>query len=271
MMKKYYIYILAVLILFIPTVSFSDATVTLSVLDDLDDVTITSPSTNQTIIYNGSQWVNAAQGTSFSFSVASFTQSGGGSTTQELGTGTWLSSGAITFSASYNNGPATGGYVSHSGWSNLTMGGTGFVGPTASVASVSYPASPGDTQAFTLNATNGTSSPTSTITFTFINYVFWGVSTVASGYTESDIEGLASSTLLNTRSQSRTISASTGEYLIFSWPTRLGLGTFTVNGFSGGFQSPETVSVTNSLGYTENYYVFRSTNSNLGSVPVVVT
>lgn len=230
-----------------------------------------TPQLNYTVIYNGTNAVWAAQGTSFTFSIASFT-SNAGSTTVEIGTGNWKAIGAISFSASYNNGPATGGYVSHSGWSNLTLGGTGFVGPTVSTEVVTYPASPGLTKAFTLNATNGSTSPTSTLTYTFVNRRFWGVSTVASGYVEADVEGLASNELSNARAKSSfNVTSTTGEYTIYAYPSRLGTATFTINGFGGGFISPETVSVTNASGYTENYYVYRSLLSNLGTIAVVVS
>ncbi len=230
-----------------------------------------SPQTNYTIIYNGSdpQWAPA--GTSFSFSIASFT-SNAGSTTVEIGTGNWKAIGAISFSASYNNGPATGGYVSHTGWSNLTLGGTGFVGPTVSTEVVTYPGSAGGTKVFTLNATNGTSSPTSSLTYTFVNRRFWGKSTVTSGYVEADIEGLASNELSNARAKSSfNVTTGTGEYTIYSYPTRLGTATFTINGFAGGFISPETVSVTNASGFTEDYYVYRSLLADLGTIAVVVS
>jgi hypothetical protein len=229
-----------------------------------------TPVTNYTIIYDGSTPRWAAAGTSFSFSIASFT-SNAGSTTVELGTGDWKAIGAISFSASYNNGPATGGYVSHSGWSNLTLGGTGFVGPTVSVTAVTYPASPGGTKVFTLNATNGVSSPTSSLTYTFVTRRFWGVSTVASGYSEANVEGLANNELSNSKAKTFSITSTTSEYIIYAYPSRLGTATFTIGGFAGGFISPETVSLTNAGGYTENYYVYRSLLTDLGTVSIGAT
>ena len=61
--------------------------------------------------------------------------------------------------------------------------------------------------------------------------------------------------------------------MLFAYPTREGTATFTDNdsGFAFAMESPETVSVTNASGYTENYYVYRSTNPNLGAVNVEVS
>jgi hypothetical protein len=97
------------------------------------------------------------------------------------------------------------------------------------------------------------------------------VSTVASGYTEANVEGLANSELSNSRAKTFTVAPGASDYIIYAYRTALGTATFTVGGFTGGFQSPETVSITNASGYTENYYVYRSTLTNLGSTTVVVS
>lgn len=234
-------------------------------LDDLTDVTITGASINQTLVYNGSVWVNAAQGASFAFSVASF--SNGLSGTQEIGSGIWKSSGTVSFTASYSNGPPTSSTVTFSGWVTPLHLSTPYTS-TTSIANVSYPSVAG-TVVFTLNSTKGAETDTETITHTFVNRIYYGVSTVSSGYSEANIEGLAGTDLQNSKSKTFSVSPGASEYIIFAYPTRLGTATFTVGGFEGGFQSPETVSITNASGYTENFYAYRSTNLNLGSTTVV--
>jgi len=237
-------------------------------IDELVDVNASSPTKNDVLKWNGLAFVPAVYNASFTFSIATFTCTiGATATVFEIGSGTWKAIGELSFSATYNNGPATDGYVSHSGWSNLTMDGVGYVGPTLNTETVSYP-SVGSTKAFTLHATDGTDTSTNTITYYFYNRRFWGVSSVASGYTEADIEGLANNELSNSKTKTFTVSPGSGEYIIFSYPKRLGTVTFYVGGFEGGLQAPETVSVTNASGYTEDYYIYRSTNSNLGSTTV---
>jgi hypothetical protein len=245
---------------------------TLSIaIDNLMDVTAPAPVKDQVLKWNGTAWVPAAYSASFTFSIASFTNNGG-STPVLIGTGTWKTAGSLTFSATYSNGPATNGYVSHSGWSNLTMTGTGFVGPTASTEAVSYPAAVGGTKVFTLYATDGAVSPTSAVTFTFNNKRFYGVSTITGGYTEANVEGLAGSEFNNNLGSTVfSVTAGPGEYIIFASRAALGDRTFTVGGFAGGFLAPETVSITNASGFTENYYVYRSVNANLGFTTVNVT
>jgi hypothetical protein len=235
-----------------------------------------SPTKNFALLFNGTDAVWAAQGTSFTFDIATFVDNQ--ASPQLMGVGTWLAIGAISFTASYNNGPTVSGTVQIqsgvSAWAAaLDMGAPNFTGPTVSVEAVPYPSTPNTTIRFRLTASDGTDNDTSDTTVYFNNNVFFGISTVASGYTESDVEGLANTALLssNTRARTFNVTAGSGEYIIYAYPSRLGSATFTVGGFEGGFESPETVSVTNTAGFEEDYLVYRSTNTDLGNTTVVVS
>lgn len=232
---------------------------------EVTDVTHSGAVVNYAWLFNGTNGVWAPQGTSFTFSIASFSNSL--SATQLIGTGVWKSSGTINFTASYNNGPPTSSTITFSGWGTPLHLSSPFTS-TTSVANVNYPTVAGSV-VFTLNGRKSSATDTATITHNFYNNRFWGVSTVASGYTEANIEGLAGSEVSNSKSKTFTVTPGASEYIIWASPTRLGTVTFTVGGFEGGFQPPETVSITNSAGFTENYYAYRSTNLNLGSTTVV--
>lgn len=105
-----------------------------------------------------------------------------------------------------------------------------------------------------------------------INPLYYGKTTDTSGYNEADIEGLATSEITNDNTQTwDAVTTGAGEYMLFAFPKRLGTVTFWVGGFEGGFEAPETVSVTNANGWTEDYYVWRSTNANLGATVVATT
>jgi hypothetical protein len=252
----------------ISTTAFSGAGGGATAFSQLTDVDDSAKAINLVPKWNGSIIVWAAYNADFSFGIATF--SDGLASVIEQGVGTWKAAGALTFTATYTNGPATGGYVSHTGWSNLTMTGTGYIGPTNSATSVSYPSVTG-TQTFTLNATNGSQNPTYTITHTFYNRRYYGISTVVSGYTNTDVTALATSDLTNAVANVFTVTAGGSQYIVYAYPSRLGTAKFFVGGFEGGFNSPEIVSVTNASGFSENYYVYRSVNSNLGTTVVTVT
>lgn len=214
--------------------------------------------TNDVPMWNGSEWVYVPAGTTFSFSIASF--SDGESATQLVGSGEWRAIGALSFTASYTNGPATAAYIAKSGWSNLTLL-TPFTSGTSEEA-VDYPTA-GNSVSFTLHASKSAESATSTQTVSFYNLFYWGGSTTASSYSEADVEGLDESLLSNDPTQTwAAITLDVSEYFIFAMPSRLTTPLFYDNdtGFEFAMEAPETVSITNSSGYTEDYKVFRSEN-----------
>jgi hypothetical protein len=238
-------------------------------------VNISTLGKNDTIKWTGSGWRDANSTDTYTFSIATFSDSI--SATQEIGSGTWKAIGALTFTATYNNGPPDATpYVAKSTsggtntWaSNLNMTTSpAFEGPTTNTIIVTHRTSVG-TITFTLYAQSGTETSNTVETVTFYNKRHWGVTTEASGWDSSDIGNLASNELSNSKAKTFTVTAGAGEYILYAYPSRLGTATFTVGGFEGGFESPATVSRTNDSGFVENYYVYRSTNANLGATTVV--
>ena len=126
------------------------------------------------------------------------------------------------------------------------------------------------TRVFTLTAIGDTNTATSTYTLTFVNNVYYATSSFSAA-TVSQIVSAGTTTLSNNKARSFTVTAGTGEYIYYSYPSRLGTASFTVGGFAGGFSLISTQSHTNSAGYTEDYYVYRSDNSSLGSTTVTVS
>lgn len=219
---------------------------------------------NYAYLFNGTNAVWAPQGTTYSFSVASFSDSL--SAVQLIGSGVWKLAGSINFGASYNNGPPIGSTITFSGWGSPLPMSTPFTSVT-SASDVNYPAV-GGSVVFNLSSQKGATTGSASIVHAFYNKKYWGTTTIPSGYSDSDISSLGNNEISNVTSKVFTVSPGATEYIIYAYPTRLGTTTFTVGGFEGGFQPPETVSVTNSNGFTENYYAYRSTNMNLGTTTV---
>jgi len=137
--------------------------------------------------------------------------------------------------------------------------------------SISYPAAPGTQKKLRLTAVGASNTATSDITLIFVNNVYYGVNTNDSANIGTIIAGSSSTVLSDSKARQFTVSAGTNAYIYYSYPSRLGTATFTVGGFEGGFSLISTESHTNSLGFTENYYVYRSDNKSLGSTTVVVS
>lgn len=101
------------------------------------------------------------------------------------------------------------------------------------------------------------------------NRIKWGVIEDTNGIDESDVHALdADSVISDDETRTFTVTAGEGEYIAYSYPSRLGAVIFYVGGFAGGFQGAKTISVTNANGYTENYYFYQSTNAKLGETEV---
>lgn len=110
---------------------------------------------------------------------------------------------------------------------------------------------------------------TKSTSITFCNNIYYGVGAIASGFDSAFVTSL-SKRLQTAKAYDFTVNP-TAQYIYYAVPTRLGTVSFKVGGFEGGFEAPETVSVTNGSNYTENYYVYRSTNTITGSTTVDVT
>lgn len=143
---------------------------------------------------------------------------------------------------------------------NLTINGTAVTGSSYTATGVT------SNQTFTLAATDGTTTDSKSVSVGFANQIYWGAASDTSAVTS-----LSNKTLSNTKSRTITVNATSGKYIIYALPKRLGTVTFKVNGFDGGFSSPEEKNITNASGYPEAYYVYKSTNANLGNTTVVIS
>lgn len=143
---------------------------------------------------------------------------------------------------------------------NLTINGTPVSGSSYTATGVTA------NQTYTLAATDGETSDSKSVSVSFANQIYYG----AAANTDS-VTSLSGKVLSNTKSRTITVNAASGNYIIYALPKRLGTVTFKVNGFDGGFSSPEEKNLTNASGYTEAYYVYKSTNAGLGNTTVVVS
>lgn len=134
-----------------------------------------------------------------------------------------------------------------------------------------------ESKTWTMTATdNGSPShspatSSKTATLAFMNRVYYGVASIPASVNSAFVTGLANKVLSTTKARTITLNVTSGNYAWYASPTRLGACTFKVGGFDGGFEPAQTVSVTNASGYTENYYVYRSTNPSLGSTQIVIS
>lgn len=110
---------------------------------------------------------------------------------------------------------------------------------------------------------------TRTTAIAFANGIYYGAAAEPAEYNSAFILGLTK-TLQNSKVSPFTVDAGEGEYIYYALPKRLGTCEFTVGIFTGGFDLVATIPFENASGYTEDYYIYRSDNANLGSTTVSV-
>lgn len=111
-------------------------------------------------------------------------------------------------------------------------------------------------------------SKSASCTILFQNKFYRGYAAQPSVVNSSFIRSLQHSGFASGRAFTFTQNAASGTYIWYAYPKRFGEATayMAPPGSSynkGGFEAPEIVSVTNSSGYTEDYYVYRSINTGL--------
>ena len=125
------------------------------------------------------------------------------------------------------------------------------------------------TTTYTLVATSNSGVQESkSVTITFANGIYYGKSTTST-YNVALISGLTKQ-LSNSKNRTITVNAGVGEYIFYCVPSRLGVCSFNVGGFDGGFSKVATVNFTNSDNYAENYDIYKSDNANLGNTNVTI-
>lgn len=139
-----------------------------------------------------------------------------------------------------------------------TIGGVPVTGTSHTVQNVTQ------NTTWELNVTDGQTNANRTASIAFQNGVYYGVA--------PDLTDVTSLTKVLSGAKSRTITvnAGAGDYIIYAIPKRLGSVEFYVSGFEGGFDEPVEQRLTNTSGYTEAYYVYKSKNANLGETTVEV-
>lgn len=136
----------------------------------------------------------------------------------------------------------------------------------------SYPAMSEDTT-FTLVATDAKSEDRMDFTVKFVLPLYYGKLTLDSTSTlDASIlnKDILTKVLSETKEITFTVAPGVSEYIIFASPVDYGECSFKVGGFDGGFVKAATVSKTNDYNVSAEYYIYKSSNANLGTTTVQV-
>jgi hypothetical protein len=128
----------------------------------------------------------------------------------------------------------------------------------------------GDYVTFTLTATHHE------VTKSVTHNVFWGQKTYwgvgPTGYTSAaDIDGYLSGHITNVLASSFTLTAGIIEKIYFACRTAYGVPILSIDGVDGGFTLiSNSIALTNDYGFLENYSLYESNDSNLGTTTITV-
>ncbi len=124
---------------------------------------------------------------------------------------------------------------------------------------------------FTLTCGDGEKTATKSISFQFMNKVYWGVSADPDNYTDAWILGLSGSKLATNAKGSYNFTAGTGQYCYWAIPTGMSISV-KVNGFDTDVDTVvASCSFTNASGYTTTYKIVRLHQPSLGTLTAVVS
>ncbi len=107
-----------------------------------------------------------------------------------------------------------------------------------------------------------------TIAPSFANGIYYGAAAKPEEYNNDFVLGLTK--VLQKRAlPAFTASADENQYIYYALPTRLGKCSLSTSAYDA-FELASTIAFTNVHGYTENYYVYKSVNANIGYRAVYV-
>ena len=132
------------------------------------------------------------------------------------------------------------------------------------VRTVTYNEDITDDRIFILSVSDNENEATDSISYKFMNNVFWGASTTPSTYDSDFINSLTNKKLTNTAKGTYSFETNTDEYGFWAVPSDIEISTVWIGGFEVTVDYIDTISYENSQGYTRDYNIYKTTKSGLG-------
>ena len=121
---------------------------------------------------------------------------------------------------------------------------------------------------WTLEMTDEKGKASKSTGISFVNGVYSGTGTAdGDAINKEFIAGLAK-TLSTSAKRDYTFNAEAGQYCYIAFPASYGAVTPNIGGFDGGMKIVKTFDYENPSGFTESYFVYRTTNAGLGAVTI---
>lgn len=136
----------------------------------------------------------------------------------------------------------------------------------ASVRTATYNTDVTSDKTFTLSISDGENSASSSVSFKFLNNIFWGSASTAETYDSAFISALSNKKLASTVKGTYSFNIASGKYGFWAVPSNMTISSVWIGGFEVTVEDLGTVSYTNAQGYTRNYNLYKTGQSGLGLI-----
>ena len=119
---------------------------------------------------------------------------------------------------------------------------------------------------FTLSVSDGENSASSSVSYKFLNNVFWGSASVAETYDSEFISTLSNKKLTNAVKGTYSFNITEGEFGFWAVPSDMNIPSVWIGGFEVTLDDLGIISYTNAQGYTRDYKLYKTGKSGLGAI-----
>ena len=143
---------------------------------------------------------------------------------------------------------------------------TGCALANASVRTATYNTNVTSDKSFTISVSDGENSASSTVSYKFLNNIFWGSASTAETYDSAFISALSNKKLASVIKGTYSFNIASGEYGFWAVPSNMTISSVWIGGFEVTVDDLGTVSYTNAQGYTRDYKLYKTGKSGLGAI-----
>ena len=143
---------------------------------------------------------------------------------------------------------------------------TGCTLADANVRTATYNTNVTSDKTFTLSVSDGENSASSSVSYKFLNNIFWGSAAAAETYDSAFIRALSNKKLASAVKGTYSFNIASGEYGFWAVPSNMTISSVWIGGFEVTVDDLGTVSYTNAQGYTRDYKLYKTGKSGLGAI-----
>ena len=143
---------------------------------------------------------------------------------------------------------------------------TGCTLADASVRTAIYNTNVTADKTFTLSVSDGENSASSSVSYRFLNNIFWGSASTVETYDSTFISALSNKRLASVVKGTYSFNIASGEYGFWAVPSNMTISSVWIGGFEVTVDDLGTVSYTNAQGYTRDYKLYKTGKASLGAI-----